>query len=341
MKSLPAVRRAWITSRGEELVRMDLVRDGQPLPLILKPAVSEVNLLGWAASNLVLLESLLLKHGAILFRGFAIKSVNEFEQFISVVSGGAIKYQERSSPRTEVIGNIYTSTDYPADQRIFLHNEQSYNLHFPLKIFFFCVTPPDRGGETPLADTRKVFQRIERRVRERLIAKKYMYVRHFGEGLGLTWQAAFQTQSRAQVETYCREQEIEFEWKDENHLKTRQVRRLAARHPRTGEMVWFNHLTFFHVSTLDPTLQHLLLATFKEEDLPNNTYYGDGTPIEPAVLDHLRCCLSREMATFRWQQADLLLADNMLTAHGRAPFSGARQVVVGMADLCSWHDVQA
>lgn len=72
-------------------------------------------------------------------------------------------------------------------------------------------------------------------------------MRNFRGHVGLSWQTAFQTTSRAQVEAYCRANEIEYEWRGEDWLKTRQVRPAVARHPRTGDMVWFNHLTFFHV----------------------------------------------------------------------------------------------
>ena len=69
-----------------------------------------------------------------------------------------------------------------------------------------------------------------------------------------------------------------------------------------------------------------------EENLPNNTYYGDGTAIEPHVLDELRAAYEAETVEFAWQRGDVLLLDNMLTAHGRAPFSPPRQIVVSMAE---------
>jgi len=49
----------------------------------------------------------------------------EFEQFIQAISGELIEYSYRSTPRSQVSGNIYTSTEYPADQSIPLHNEMA------------------------------------------------------------------------------------------------------------------------------------------------------------------------------------------------------------------------
>jgi alpha-ketoglutarate-dependent taurine dioxygenase len=90
---------------------------------------------------------------------------------------------------------------------------------------------------------------------------------------------------------------------------------------------------------LPPELQRILTSAFEAKDLPNNTYYGDGSAIEPAVLDELRAAYEQEQVTHTWQSGDLLMLDNMLVAHGRTPFSGPRNVVVGMAVLCNWHEV--
>ncbi|HKX32480.1 MAG TPA: TauD/TfdA family dioxygenase [Blastocatellia bacterium] len=329
-------RRKVVRLSQEELVKTGYLDHGHQLPLVIQPNTDSLDLPTWAEDNRNYLETRLSTHGGILFRGFRIKSIAEFERFVGSVSGEVLAYNERSSPRSQISGQIYTSTDYPPDKRIFLHNEQSYNLVFPLKICFYCAQAPETEGATPIADTRRVFARIAPEIRERFMNRKYMYVRNFGDGFGLSWEEAFQTSQKSQVQDYCRANRIDCEWKKENRLRTRQVREVAARHPKTGEWVWFNHLTFFHVNTLDPAILAEVLRAFDEEDLPNNTYYGDGGRIEDEVMDQLRAAYESEKVRFDWAEGDILMLDNMLAAHGREAYTGARRVAVGMAEAWGW-----
>lgn len=340
-KKLGSIQRRAVNIAQAELVKMTPLIPGGNLPLLVQPAIDGVNLIDWATMHREQIQTHLLKHGGLLFRGFSVPEIADFEQFVRAASGELLEYRERSSPRSQVSGNIYTSTDYPADQPIFLHNENSYQHAWPLKIFFFCVTAAEQGGETPIADVRSVYQRIDPAIRERFARKGWMYVRNFGQGMGLPWQTVFQTEDKAAVEEYCRLHHIEASWRDGDRLRTRAVRQAVLQHPQSGEPVWFNHATFFHVTTLSPMMRDAMLAEFGEEDLPANTYYGDGTPIEPEVVEALREAYHQETVAFPWQRGDILMLDNMLVAHGRAPFAGARKVVVGMAEPVSRDDVQA
>ena len=323
------------------LVRTGYLDESRKYPLVIEPNISSFNLVDWAQTNREFIEGQLQIHGAILFRNSGVRSVQLFERFINAVSGELLSYNERTSPRKPVEGKVYTSTDHPASEMIFLHNEQSYNVTFPKKIFFFCMRPAERGGETPIADSRRIFYRIDSRIRSRFIQDRYLFVRNFGDGFGLSWQTAFQTTDRSVVEGYCRNNDIEFEWKTDGRLRTKQVRRVAASHPSTGESVWFNHLTFFNISTLDRKIRDELIAEFKEEDLPHNTYYGNGSPIESVTLDLLRETYRSEAVLFPWISGDILMLDNILMSHGRQPYSGHRQVVVGMSEICRWDNLEA
>ena len=305
--------------------------EGRP-PLVIRPAAGGIDLIAWAASAREFMEENLSKHGALLLRGFDIGDADRFERFIKAVSGELLEYNERSSPRSHVSGRIYTSTDYPEDQNIFLHNENSYQNMWPMRIYFFCLTPPASGGETPIADCRGIISRINAKIRDRFLRKQVMYVRNYMYGIGLDWRTVFQTTEQRVVERHCRRAGIEFEWKDGGHLRTRAVRPAIVKHPHTNETVWFNHATFFHISTLAPGIREALLGAFKEEDLPTNSYYGDGSPIEAGVLDDLRDIYRQETVRFPWKRGDILMLDNMLWAHGRAAFVGPRQILVGMSN---------
>jgi alpha-ketoglutarate-dependent taurine dioxygenase len=338
-KQLPSLRRQEIDSDVARWVRQERLGMGTEGPLVMTPLVSGLDLAGWARQCLpVILQSLHL-HGAVLFRGFRVTDASAFERVARAVAGEPLSYEERSSPRSVVKGHVYTSTDHPADQHIFLHNEQSYNLVFPLRLLFCCITAAAQGGATPLADSRRIFRRLPREVRTRFLARGYMYVRNFGDRFGLSWQEAFRSSDPGEVEAYCRKNGIDCEWRSGGRLRTCQVRRAAGLHPFTGEPVWFNHATFFHVSTLPSGLGDALRATLGDDDLPNDTRYGDGEPIEPEVLTVLREAYQGEQIAFPWQTGDVLLIDNMLTSHGRAPFVGTRLVLAAMAIPFPWGSV--
>jgi alpha-ketoglutarate-dependent taurine dioxygenase len=327
-----AVRRKAITVSEQTLVNERLWDAERPLPLVIEPATMSVDLIGWAERHRDELERKVLQHGAILFRGFDITTVQQFEQAIASLSPGALEYMFRASPRTRVGGNIYTSTDYPADQAIFPHNEHSYSPRFPLRLFFYCQRRAETRGETPIGSTREVLRRIRPQIQDLFRERRILYVRNYGDGFGLPWPTVFQTEDRGEVEAYCASVGIEVEWKAGNRLRTRQVGPAIVRHPRTGEEVWFNHCTFFHVSTLPSGIRDSLMANFGAQDLPTNTFYGDGSTIEPEVLEELRAAYLAALVRFSWQEGDVLFIDNMLCVHGREPYTGQRTILTGMAE---------
>lgn len=303
------------------------------LPLVVEPTLNEMDPMAWVTSNRDFIASHLLKEGGILLRGFRVKTVSEFEQFMEAVSGELLDYSYGSTPRSQVSGRVYTSTEYPSDQDIPLHNEMSYSRNWPMKIFFFCMKSAAQGGETPIADSRRVFNRIDPTIKKEFMNKKVMYVRNYGEGLDLHWRQVFQTTNRTEVEAYCRSNGIEVEWKEKDRLRTRQLCQSVAVHPVTGEMVWFNQAHLFHISSLPNAVRESFLEEFSEEDLPRNAYHADGSPIDVSMLDSIRHAYEEEAVRFAWQEGDILLLDNMMTAHGRAPFAGERKVLVGMSEL--------
>jgi amino acid adenylation domain-containing protein/non-ribosomal peptide synthase protein (TIGR01720 family) len=305
---------------------------GRDLPLVIRPEREGLDLGAWAARNRRFLEYHLVRHGGLLFRGFGLGTVDEFQQTVRTMSDGLLDYTFRSTPRQQVSGKVYSSTEFPAELPIPLHNEMSYTRSWPLKIWFFCARAPESGGETPIADSRRVFARLDPRLREEFARKRVMYVRNYGSGMDLPWQEVFQTDDRDQVEAYCREHGIEHEWLGPDHLRTRQVCQAVASHPATGEMLWFNQAHLFHISNTDPQMREMLIRELGEDGLPRNSCFGDGSRIDDAVVTEVAEAYRRESVLFPWEEGDLLMLDNMMVAHGRTPFTGARKIVVAMAE---------
>jgi len=302
------------------------------LPLVITPAVPELSLPDWTRNNREFIEDLLRKHGALLFRSFRMKGVADFQEYLDATAVELMNYMESATPRTELSEKVYTSTEFPPNQHISLHNELTYVVTWPMKIWFMAVTPPETGGETPIADVRRVFERLDDAIKAPFMSKGWMLVRNFGDGLGLPWKTSFHLDNRADAESYFNRSRIQYEWKDEDRLRTRQVRPAVAQHPKTAEKVWFNHVAFWHVSSLPAEVREAMLSVFNEDELPYNTYYGDGSPIEDSIVQEIRAAYAEETVVFPWQKGDLLMLDNMLVAHGRNPFSGERKVIVAMAE---------
>lgn len=330
----PPQRRA-IRPDGVERVKVEPLAPGRGLPLLATPGLEGVDLAAWMRDHRGWMQERLLRHGGILFRGFALAGPEELEAVVQALAGEPMAYTYRSTPRKQVRGEIYTSTEYPASQSIPLHNEMSYSRQWPMKILFLCVQPAERGGATPIADSHRVFERIEPRVREAFARRGVMYVRNYGAGVDLPWQEVFQTDDRERVERFCAGSGIEVEWLPGDRLRTRQVCQGVASHPRGGEPLWFNQAHLFHVSSLPEAVRDHLLAQFAEDELPRHAFYGDGTPIEAAALEEIRAAYDAETVTFPWSRGDLLVLDNMRVAHGREPYSGPRRILVGMAEASS------
>ena len=282
----------------------------------------------WATAHREPLRAALGSRGSVLLRGAA-ADIDAFHQVVRAIGGDLLEYTERSTPRSAVSGNIYTSTEYPADQAIPMHNENSYSSRWPQLLFFFCQTPPATGGATPIADSRSVLAQLPPDLRARF-ADGVRYTRSYREGLGLSWQEAFQTADRAAVEQYCTRHGIEFEWVEDG-LRTRHHRPATAPAAATGEEVWFNQANLFHVSSLEPEVREALLEVYPETDLPRNAYLADGGPIPEQDLRTIASAYDRVALALPYRQGDVLVIDNMLMAHGREPYTGVRRILVAMS----------
>jgi len=292
-------------------------------------------LVSWYQENNDYIEQKLLEHGAILFRGFDINTPAAFARLTRSIAPALLDCLDDNGPRTKITSGIYTSTEYPAEYQLSMHSEYAYSHKFPARLYFCCIVEPGKGGETPLADNRKILKKLDSSIVQDFRTKRVKYLRnlHGGNGFGLSWQAAFQTTDKLAVEAYCRDMSIDYEWKADGGLRLENTFESVITHPRTGEEVWFNQAPQFHPSDYPTSIYESILDSYrgKEDELPQTSLFGDNSPIDISKLKHIRETMFKEATVSPWRQGDVVMVDNVLVSHGRMPFSGPRKILLAMS----------
>lgn len=319
------------------IIMESLSADGQTVNIIRPEGVANVDLdvlLAYLSVNREEISRQLLKTGAILFRNFNVNSRDGLLKVKEMFAGNtAFDYVDGNSPRTKLSNDVYTSTEYPKELSITLHNELSYSNKWPGTIFFYCHTPAEEGGETPIVDSRRILEVLDPGIVEKFEKYGVKYTRYLSGavGVGKTWMDTFETSDKAVVEKYCAGNNISYTW-DGNNLCLSQQGHGIALHPVTGEKVWFNQANQFHPSGLPDEIYRglKLIHSRNKHKFPQYAYYGNGDEIAEEDLKqitdlHFQCAIK-----FPWQKNDVLMLDNMLMAHGRMPFKGERKVYVSM-----------
>lgn len=332
-------RRKPIVVGDERLVRIEKISPTSSIPEVVSPLIPDLDLAGWIAGNKRLLERLLHESGAVLFRGFQINAVRNFENAAAQICRELFN-ENGEHPRTATSANVYQPVFYPPDKQLLWHNENSFNYRFPAKIMFACIKPAESGGETPVADSREIYRRLDSKIVRLFEEKQVMYVRNYSRNLGLDWQTVFKTEDRAEVERQCRESRFSFDWKPNGGFRTRCVRPAIVIHPATGEKTWFNQAQHWHFSCLDGKTQEVFKNSFSEEDVPRQCYFGDGSPIEDSMMNEILDVYREIEAVYPWQSGDMIVVDNLLAAHGRNPFTGERKLLVALGDMLTYDELE-
>lgn len=293
---------------------------------------SDFDLIAYARDHVEALRRELHTYGALLIRGLP-PNMERFAELCDLF-GPPANHSELSSLRTRLGEGVYTSTDHPADQKIQMHNEQAYLSYWPRIASFMCVTPPTRGGQTPIADCRDFDQEIPADLADRLRIQGVKYVRNIGSESTIPWKTVYGVESREELEGYCARRNIEISWRPDGTPRTISSLPAYIRHPVTGTDCFFNNIVSASHHSLAPRQRAQIEKLFGTAlDQPNSVLFGDGDPISFGEIEVLLSAYERRTFQFDWAAGDILIADNVLVAHARNPFEGVRRVVVRINDI--------
>jgi alpha-ketoglutarate-dependent taurine dioxygenase len=286
----------------------------------------------WAAGHRDALRAVVAEQGCVLVRGLGLRDAGETGAVFRRLAVTLMTEKEAFAPRQPYPGGLYSATPWPPNQQMCMHHELSYALEFPGLLLFACLTAPASGGATAVADAAAVLGALPADLVQRFEREGWMLVRNYNEDFGASVEQAFGTADRHAVESYCRANAIEFEWQPDGALRTWQRRSAVVRHPVTGQRCWFNQIAFLNERTIDPEVREYLVDIYGEDGLPFTTRFGHGDPIGADIVELLNQTYEARTAREPWQAGDLLLVDNIRTAHSREPYDGPREVLAGLAD---------
>ncbi|MFC8230356.1 TauD/TfdA family dioxygenase [Streptomyces sp. NPDC057287] len=280
------------------------------------------------------------EHGAVLVRGLDLRNPEAVAEVLRLLDVEAVVEREAFATRQTYHPGVYSSSAWPPNQPMCMHHELSYTLDFPGLLLLVCLSEPGTGGTTGLADAAGVLEDLPDELTERFAREGWLLTRSYNGEIGATVSEAFGTDSREAVESYCRDHAVSYEWQPDGGLRTAQRRSAVVRHPVDGRRCWFNQIAFLNEWTLAPEVRGFLVEEYGADGLPFNTWYGDGEPIEEDVVRRINAVYEERTVSRPWEAGDLLLVDNIRTAHSREAFEGPRDVVVAMAaptrlDTCS------
>jgi alpha-ketoglutarate-dependent taurine dioxygenase len=316
------------------LPNLDLAPDSPPI----LHAKSGEDPAGWAAEHHDTLRALVLEHGGVLVRGLGLSDPATTEAVFRRLTSGLMPDREPFAPRRSYGGGVYSTTKWPPNQQMCMHHEVSYGLEFPGLLLFACLEAPGTGGATALADASAVLRDLPRELVARFEREGWLLTRSYHEEIGASVEEAFGTDDRAAVERYCRRHAIEFAWRSDGSLHTRQRRGAVLRHPDSGLPCWFNQIAFLNEWTMEPEVHEYLVDMYGADGLPFNTRFGDGDPIDADVVRTINEVYDAHTVREPWQDGDLLLVDNIRTAHSREPFEGPREVLAALGNPVSRTD---
>jgi alpha-ketoglutarate-dependent taurine dioxygenase len=301
-----------------------------------KPAILRVEATGdpasWAAAHRDALRAVVAEHGSVLVRGLGLRDAAEITAVFRRLATTLMTEREAFAARQVYADGVYSSATWPANQPMCMHHELSYRLEVPSLLLFACLGAPTRGGATAVSDSPTVLDALPKDLTERFERDGWLLTRSYNDEIGASLAESFGTEDRDAIESYCRGNAIAFGWQPDGGLRTWQRRSAVVRHPVTGQRCFFNQIAFLNEWTIDPEVREYLVEVYGADGLPFNTRFGTGEPLTEEIVELINQVYEANTVREPWQAGDLMLVDNIGTAHSREAYEGPREILVGMAE---------
>ena len=287
----------------------------------------------WAARYRAQLIRQAGEHGAVLFRGFPLKTADDFDRFVAAFDLLNFPYEQSLSNAVRVnrTPRVFTANEAPPTVTIHLHHELAQTPAFPNWLFFFCEQPAAGGGATPICRSDVLWEKLAARYPQfardcQSKGLRYSNVmpaeNDASSGMGRSWQSTFRVSTAGEAEARLRAMGYSWEWLADGSLRATTPVLPAVRKLPNGGTSFFNQLIAAAMGWKDARNDPSKAITF-----------GDGSPLDRDAVTYATQ-LGHELSfDVPWEAGDVTLVDNYVVMHGRRTFSGARKVLASLAGI--------
>jgi D-xylose reductase len=305
--------------------------DGRPFPLAYEPGdLGADGLRDWIVSNRDALLTQVREHGAVLFRGFNVESPEAFDEAVQALHLENMPYVGGAAVRTNVVADrVFTANESPPSEPIPFHHEMAQVPNPPSYLLFYCDTPAEEGGETPLILSHEVYKYMASAhpaFASRLEALGVRYTRIMpaeddaSSAIGRSWRSTFQVSTKEEAEAKMTGMGTTWEWMAGDELRTVTATVPGVREDvRSGKKMFFNSVVAAFKGWVD-----------SRNDPTKAVSFGDGSAMDAAVLEDIAAWMHANRVAFKWQAGDVLLIDNWVAMHSRNTFTGRRRVLASI-----------
>ena len=309
---------------------------GLSFPLTIQASIEQSGLTqtdfhSWVRDHKDHIHEQLIKHGAVLLRGFPVESAEAFEQLLDQTDYQNMPYIGGAAPRDQVTASrIVTANEAPASEKIPFHHEMAQVPTPPGYIFFYCDTAPSAGGSTSIlhsAEACEAFFSINPEFASKVKDLGVQYTRVMpletdtASPIGRSWRETFKAETKAEAEAAMSDAGMSWEWLPDNSVRTTTAILPAIRFDEeTDREVFFNSLVAVYTGWDDDRNVAKKAVTT-----------SDGAVLDEDVMQTMIAKMDELAVNFVWQPGDVLLINNHTVLHARQPFEGDRRILAAIA----------
>lgn len=234
----------------------------------------------------------------------------------------------------------------PPDQPIPFHHELAQTPNPPEYVFFYCETPSEEGGQTPIIDSTEVYRFAKEKHPEFILKLRehgVCYIRTLpaeddpSSPIGRSYKNTWNVTSKEELDKKLSAIEgCVWQWQADGSVRitTQPVPalRLVADHAR--------NYVFQHVFA-----NSIVAAYLGWQDERNDRHdalrYGNMERMPEDVLQSIADFMNAHRVMYSWKKGDIMALNNRLVMHSRHPFVGYRRVFASIWGPPKQHVLEA